>query len=408
MSWSDPTPELRELDPLLRELRHDLHRHPELGFEERRSQARVRDFLQSRGYQPQSCAGTGLIADLHPERHGRAPTIALRADLDALPIDERTDLPHRSVHPGVSHKCGHDGHTAILLGVADLLARHRGHIDGNVRLLFQPAEEGVRGGGAAVMLAEGALDGVAEIYGLHNWPGFPKGQLHIRPGVVMAQVTSLDLRLRGVGGHGSQPQRCRDPIVAGAHLIAALQTVVARDLGADGGAVVSITAFQAGNTHNVIPESAHLRGTIRAFDRDVHERVLRRVRELVEGNARGFGVEADLQLIPGYPLLVNHPECAAAVARVGRQLLGEAAITSAGLPIAGGEDFAYFTGAVPGAYFFLGAGRPGQDTPGCHHPDFDFDDDLIPRGAAVLLGLVRERLPHLLARPGGSMTEAAR
>ena len=382
-----PAPELPPgLLAELRDLRHDLHRHPEL-----------RAWLAARGYQPRPSAGTGLIADLRPDHLGQAPTIALRADLDALPIDERTDLPYRSVHPGRAHKCGHDGHTAILLGVADRLARERDRIPCNVRLLFQPAEEGVRGGGARVMVEEGAMDGVAEVYGLHNWPNFPKGEVRVRPGAVMAQVHHIYLTVTGVGGHGSQPQRCRDPIVAGAHLVAALQTVVARGLGHEGGAVLSITAFQAGTTHNVIPERAHLQGTIRTFDPAVLERVLERLREVVDGCARAFGVTIDLDLEAGYPALHNHPACAAAVARVARDLLGPARVSEAGLPVAGGEDFAYLARAVPGAYFFLGAGRPGEDTPVCHHPDFDFDDDLIPLGIALFLGLVRDRGAALAA-----------
>ncbi len=189
-----PEPIEREIAVLVeqtRDVRHDLHRHPELGFEERRTQSVVRAWLEGLGYSPRICAGTGLVADLDASRPG--PTIALRADLDALPIDERTDLPWRSVHAGCSHKCGHDGHTAILLGVATVLKRHAALIPGNVRLVFQPAEEGVRGGGARVMVAEGALEGVSEIYGLHNWPAWPKGQVRVQPGPMLAQVHSFTI-----------------------------------------------------------------------------------------------------------------------------------------------------------------------------------------------------------------------
>ncbi len=403
MTWQDPTPEIDALLPALRAIRHDIHRHPELGFEEVRTQALVRAFLEARGYRPWAAAGTGLVADLHPDRHGRAPTIALRADLDALPIHETTDIPHRSVHEGRSHKCGHDGHTSILLGVADLLARHRDRIPGNVRLLFQPAEEGVRGGGARVMVAEGVLQGVAEVYGLHNWPAFPRGDVRVRPGPMMAQVHHMYITVRGKGGHGSQPHLCRDPIVAGAHLVTALQTIVARGLGHDGGAVVSVTAFQAGNTHNVIPERARLMGTIRTFDPAITERVLAHLRQIVDGSARTFGVAIDLEIEEGYPVVVNHPVCAAAVERVARRLLGEERVRGDGVPMATGEDFAYFARAIPGAYFFIGAGSPGEDTPVCHHPDFDFDDAILPTGVAIFLGLVRDRMDALARgddRPG--------
>jgi amidohydrolase len=390
MSWADPRAEIEALTERLREIRHDLHRHPELGFEEVRTQKLVRAWLEERGYSPRDCAETGLVADLHPDRPG--PTIALRADLDCLPMQETTDLPYRSVHPGRAHKCGHDGHTAILLGVADILARHRESVPGNVRLLFQPAEEGVRGGGAKVMVAEGALAGVREVYALHNWPAFPKGELRVQPGPMLAQVHMLTITIHGKGGHGSQPQLCRDPIVAGAHLVTALQTVVSRGLGYAGGAVVSITQFTAGTTHNVIPEAARLRGTIRSFEPAVTERVLERVREVVSGVAATFAVDIDLQIEIGYPVLMNDASCAEAVLRVGRAVLGAERVSSAGLPIAGGEDFAYFAQAVPAAYFFLGAKRGEQETPVCHHPDFDFDDDLIPTGVALFLGIVRDRL----------------
>lgn len=393
MTWQDPRADIEALAPQLRQIRHDIHRHPELGFQETRTQALVRAWLEARGYAPRDCAETGLVADLHPGSPG--PTIALRADLDCLPMQETTDLPHRSVHDGRAHKCGHDGHTAILLGVADVLARYRDQVPGNVRLLFQPAEEGVRGGGAKVMVAEGALRGAAEVYGLHNWPAFPRGQVHVRPGPMLAQVHMLTLTITGKGGHASQPQLCRDPIVAGAHMVAALQTVVARGLGYAGGAVLSITQFTAGTTHNVIPNAALLRGTIRSFHPAISERVLTRLREIVAGTAAMFGVTVDLEVEDGYPVTMNDEGCAAAVTRVARGVLGPARVTDQDLPLAGGEDFAYLAQAVPGAYFFIGARRGDEDTPVCHHPDFDFDDELIPTGMAMFLGLCRDRLAAL-------------
>ena len=395
MSWTDPRGDIEALLPQLRQIRRDIHKHPELGFEEVRTQALCRAWLEARGYAPRVCAETGLIADLDADARG--PVIALRADLDCLPMHEPTDIAHRSVYPGKAHKCGHDGHTAILLGVADLLARYREEVGGNVRLLFQPAEEGVRGGGAKVMVAEGALAGVAEVYGLHNWPGFPKGQVHVKAGAMLAQVHTLKLTIFGKGGHASQPQMCRDPIVAGAHLVSALQTVVARGLGYTGGAVLSITQFSSGTTHNVIPDTAQLQGTVRSFDPAVGERVLARLREVVEGTAASFGVKIDLEVEAGYPVTSNDPRCAAAVARVAVAQLGAARVSEQDLPCAGGEDFAYLAQAVPGAYFFVGAGRDGEDTPVCHHPDFDFDDDLIPTGIGMFLGLVRDRLAELRA-----------
>lgn len=374
----------------MREIRHDLHRHPELGFEEHRTQRVVRRWLEEHGYEPHVAAETGLVADLHPGHPGS--TIGLRADLDCLPMDESTDLPYRSVHAGRAHKCGHDGHTAILLGTAALLRRFRDRVPGNVRLLFQPAEEGVRGGGARVMVEEGVLDPVDEIYGLHNWPAYPKGEIRVRSGPVMAQTYALHIAVVGRGGHASQPQVCRDPIVAASHLVCALQTVVSRGLGSQGGAVLSICQFQAGNTTNVIPDRAQLAGTIRCFDPRVGEHVVSRLQQIAGGIAAAFDVEIEVRAERGYPVLVNDERCAGAVRRVAQRLLGPDAVSEAELPMAGGEDFSYMTQAKPGAYFFVGTGRPDGTSPGCHHPDFDFDDDAIGVGVRMFLGLVEDRL----------------
>jgi amidohydrolase len=386
--------QIEALESGLVEIRHDIHRHPELGFEEHRTQNLVRGWLEEHGYDPQVSAETGLFADLRPELVGKsgARTIGLRADLDCLPMDEMTDLPYRSVHAGRAHKCGHDGHTTMLMGTAAILASLREKIDGNVRLLFQPAEEGVRGGGAKVMVAEGVLDPIDEVYGLHNWPGYPRGQVRVKPGAMMAHTHSIRIRVTGVGGHGSQPQLVRDPIVAASHLVVALQTVVSRGLSYDGGAVVSIGKFEAGTTDNVIPDEAHLLGTIRSFSPAVTERVLERIHEVATGIATTFGVQTDVQLTDGYPVLINDDGCAEAVARVATRLYGADAVTSTDLPMAGGEDFSYMAQAKPAAYFFIGTGDTSGTTPGCHHPDFDFEDRIIPQGMAMFLGLVADRL----------------
>jgi amidohydrolase len=378
--------------PRLLDVRHDLHRHPELGFEEHRTQGIVRDWLSEQGYATRISAETGLIADLRPNLVGRERTIALRADLDCLPMHESTDLPYRSVHPGRAHKCGHDGHTAILMGTARILAAYRDRIPGNVRLVFQPAEEGVRGGGARVMVAEGTLDAVDEVYALHNWPQFPRGQVRVRAGVMMARTHTVSITVTGVGGHGSQPQLVRDPIVAASHLVVALQTIVSRGLGYEGGAVVSIGKLEAGTTDNVIPAQACLLGTIRTFSDAVAERVLERLREIVDGIATTFGVTTALEIEDGYPVVHNDPRCTEAVARVARGLFGEGAVSDEGLPMAGAEDFAYMARAKPAAYFFLGSGDGVVEPPGCHHPDFDFDDRLIPMGIRMFVGLVADRL----------------
>jgi amidohydrolase len=373
-------------------IRHDLHQHPELGFEETRTSALVRIWLERFGYAPRPCAKTGLVADLRPDLVGRARTIGLRADLDCLPMPETTDLPYRSVHDGRAHKCGHDGHTAILLGVAAVLAQHRDALPGNVRLLFQPAEEGVDGGGAKVMVAEGALEGVDEVYGLHNWPGYPHGHVRVKPGAMLAQTHWLGITVEGKGGHASQPQLCRDPILAASHLVVALQSVIARGLGYEGGGVVSIARFTAGTTDNVLPSRAELEGTVRTFAPEVTARVLERIREIADGTAAMFGVRVNVELEPGYPVVMNDPECAAAVRKVAQRIVGAERVSDEGVPMAGGEDFAYMAQATRGAYFFVGTGAGDGATPICHHPDFDFDDRIIPTSMAMFLGLVRDRL----------------
>lgn len=388
MPWDDLESRLEALLPRLRDLRQDLHRHPELGFEEVRTQRVVGEWLAEHGYSSRPCADTGLIAELTGS--GAGPAVALRADLDALPIPERTELPYRSQNDGVAHKCGHDGHTAILCGVAAALAPLRGSLPLSVRFLFQPAEEGVRGGGARVMVAEGALEGVGEVYGLHNWPNFPRGEVRVAGGPVMAATHTLDLVLEGKGGHASQPQVCRDVITAGAAVVQALNTISAREIGTQGGAVLSVTSFQGGHTHNVLPGTVRLQGTLRTFSKDLRDRMVRRVREVVEGTCAAHGVLPRLQLDEDFPVLVNDPDRAAFVARCAAVELGEGKVSQEGLPLAAAEDFAYFTEQIPGAYFFLGAGRPGEETPGCHHPDFDFDDELIGPGVRVFCRIVRE------------------
>ena len=391
MSWEDPREDIDSLTPTLVEIRRDIHKHPELCFEEVRTQRLIKGWLSQLGYTPVECARTGLIADLRPELHGQR-TIALRADIDCLPMTEHTEIDWCSVHEGCAHKCGHDGHTAILLGTAAILARYRAQIPGNVRLLFQPAEEGVDGGGAKVMVAEGALDGVDEIYGLHNWPAYPRGELRVLAGPIMAQYHDFEITVRGRGGHGGAPEHARDPIVAGAALVTSLQSVVSRGLGGAGGAVVSVCTFEAGDTTNVIPEFARMTGTVRSFTETATERVLSRMREIAAGIGTAYGVEIDVAFETGFPVLYNDPTCVDAVTRVADSVAGIQA-SSEGLPMSASEDFSYFAAEVPAAYFFLGAGREGEDTPGCHHPDFDFDDELIPVGLEMFLGLVRDRFP---------------
>ncbi len=376
-----------------RALRHDLHRHPELGFQERRTQAKVKEWLTAHGWDAREVAGTGLMA----ERAGSAgdgPTIAIRADLDALPIRETTELEYRSVHEGVAHKCGHDGHTSIVCALAAVLDTRLASLRGKVRLLFQPAEEGATcgGGGGRVMVEEGALDGVDQVFGLHNWPGFPKGEVRVITGTVMAQEHRLAFTIRGRGGHASEPQRCVDPIAAGVRFVQSLYALVARSVGLGGGAVLSITEFHAGTANNIIPDRAQLTGTIRSLDDALGERLAEQVRHAVTALEQSTGVTVDAVVERAYPAVVNDPGATGRLERAARRVLGDDRVSSEGLPLAAAEDFAYMAAAVPGCYFLLGAGDPVGVTPGCHHPDFDFDDELLEPGAAVFLAVIEDAL----------------
>ncbi|MEO0478456.1 MAG: M20 family metallopeptidase [Planctomycetota bacterium] len=384
-AWALPA-SLRER---LRELRHDLHRHPELGATEHRTKDVVRRFLGDCGLEAIDCTATGLFVDFESRRRD-GPKVALRADLDALPMTEETPLSYRSVHEGVAHKCGHDGHTAILCGVAATLADGASELRGDVRLIFQPDEEGHCGGGAVPMIEAGVLRGVDEIFGLHNWPGFPVGEVRVAPGPVMASVEDFEILLEGVGGHAAEPQNACDPVLAGSNLVQALSSLGTRERGLAGGAVVQITQFHGGEVDNVIPAHAKLRGTIRTVDPLAAGRLRGRIAETATAICGAFGVTPIVRTLRGYPVLMNSDSCASRVRQAATSLLGSDRVSTEGLPLAASEDFAYFSEKVPGAYFFLGAGDPVGATPGCHHPDFDFDDRLLDLGVTLFVDLVRE------------------
>jgi amidohydrolase len=370
------------------ELRHDLHRHPEPGFEETRTQERLRGELEAIGLAPRDCGGTGLIADVGA---GDGPLIALRADIDALRMtEENHHLPYRSQHDGIAHMCGHDGHTTMLIGAARLLAARRDQLPGMVRLLFQPAEEGP--GGAPVMIDEGALDGVAEIYGCHNWPSFPFGCLRTIVGPCMATVAIFEITVTGRGGHASQPHAAIDPVLAASHVVTALQSIVARNVSYEERAVVSTTCIHGGEIHNVIPDQVELTGTIRALSDESYELIERRIGEIARQTAAAHGARAECRFERMYPVLVNHAAETEHVERVGRAIFGDDAVTAAELPMMTAEDFAYFTRERPGCYFFLGSGETGRDNAMCHATSFDFNDNLIAPGVTMWVRLVEDRL----------------
>lgn len=382
-----PSPSILEQSTLLSEQlrawRRHLHAHPELSGREENTAAFVAQELRDIGYEvTRDVGGTfGLTAEL---LGGAGPAVALRADIDALPIVEENDLPYASKNPGAMHACGHDAHTAMLLGAARLLRANRERLKRPARLIFQPAEE-VFPGGAAPMIAAGVLDGVGSIFGLHISSQLPVGSLGTRMGPFMAGLNDLKITIQGKGGHAAMPEQCVDPIVVAAHVITALQTVTSRSLAMTDAAVVSVTRLEAGTADNIIPEQVRLTGTIRTYDESVRARVLARVREIVGGVTAAFGATAEIGLEPGYPVLVNHAGPTQAALAAARSLGFDDSRLIELERQGGGEDFAYYCQKVPGAFAFLGA---RNDATGCcyphHHPRFNIDEDALPLGAALL------------------------
>ena len=370
--------------------RRHLHAHPELGFACHETAAFVAAQLRAFGVDEvhEGIAETGVVAVIEGRGTGDGRTLGLRADMDALPMTEETGLEHASRIPGAMHACGHDGHTAMLLGAARYLAETR-NFSGRVVLLFQPAEE--NGGGAGVMVREGVLDrfGITEVYGIHNAPGLAPGSFLTAPGPLLAAVDSFDIHIEGAGGHGALPQETRDPIPAAVSIVQAIQTIVSRNNDCAQDLVISVTQIHAGTTDNLIPATAYINGTIRTYDTPVQEMVERRLSEIVAGQAASFGVSARLDYQVGYPATVNHAAETAFAAGVASALVGPDAVEANGLRDMGAEDFAYFLEERPGAFLFLGQG----DSAPLHHPRYDFNDAVAPVGAGFFARLVETAQP---------------
>jgi hippurate hydrolase len=374
-------------------LRRDIHRHPELGFEETRTSELVAQRLREWGYEV-TCGlgGTGVVGQLR--RGSGSKFLGLRADMDALPIHETTGLPHASCHAGVMHACGHDGHTAILLAAAKDLAKH-GRFNGTLNLIFQPAEEGL--GGAKKMMEDGLFERFPcdAIFALHNMPGFPVGQILLRDGATMASSENITITLEGVGGHGAMPHHAADPVVASAAIVLGLQTIVSRNVPPLQMAVITVGALHAGQANNVIPQTATLRLSVRTLDREVNQMVKRRIQELVSAQATSYGVQARIDFHGGYPVLVNSlPETEIARA-VARELFGEQQVVSQTDPLTGSEDFAFMLEKVPGSYLLIGNGdrtTGGHGACMVHNPNYDFNDDNIAIGGAYWSSLAERFL----------------
>jgi hippurate hydrolase len=366
--------------------RHDIHAHPELLYEVHRTAASVAEKLNAFGCDEvvTGMGRTGVVGVIKGNRPGGSrKVIGLRADMDALPLQEANDIPYKSTVPGKMHACGHDGHTAMLLGAAKYLAETR-NFAGTAVVIFQPAEEG--GAGGLAMVKDGLMDrfGIDEVYGMHNFPGLPVGAFSIRSGPIMASTDNITIDIEGVGGHAARPHLTVDPILVGAQLVNQLQSIVSRNVDPLDAAVVSICTFQAGNADNIIPQTARLRGTARSLKPEVRELLGKRLHEVVEATGKVYGANAKLNLRRGYPVLRNHERETAFAASIAGQVAGPEHVDTEMAPVMGGEDFSYMLEARPGAFIFVGNGN----TQGLHNQSYNFNDDTIPFGTSYWVRLV--------------------
>lgn len=372
------------------EWRQDIHANPELLYEVHRTAGVVADKLKSFGVDEvvTGIGRTGVVGVINGKSDTAGRVIGLRADMDALPITERSSKPYASQNAGLMHACGHDGHTAMLLGAARYLAETR-NFDGKVVVIFQPAEEG--GAGGKAMVDDGLMDrfGISEVYGMHNMPGIPVGEFAVREGGIMAGTDEFLIDIEGQGGHAAMPHMAIDPIVVAAHIITGLQTLVSRNVDPLRSAVLSVTTINAGSAHNIIPRTAKVAGTVRTLDEAVRDQMEQTMRRLVPQLAQAFGANATVTYRRGYPVTVNAPRQAAFAAQVAADIVGADRVEDNVDPTMGGEDFAYMLNARPGAYLFIGNGSSSE----LHTETYDFNDDIIPLGVSYWARLAEMAMP---------------
>ena len=382
---------IADFHPEMTAWRRDLHAHPEIAFEEQRTATFVAEKLRAFGVDEvhTGIAKTGVVGVIRAGSSDR--TIGLRADMDALPMEEMTNLAYASKTPGRMHACGHDGHTTMLLGAARYLAETRG-FDGTVFLIFQPAEEGE--GGGRVMIEEGLFERfpAERVFGMHNWPRMPLGEFGVRTGPTMAAADKFEVTLTGLGGHAAMPHQSRDPVVATAQLVLALQSVVARNADPIERAVLTVAQVHAGDTFNVIPQEAFIAGTVRTFVPEVRDLIERRIGEIAAGIGQTFGMEVDSRYERGYPPTVNAAAETELAAAVAAEVVGEDRVDRAVPPVMGAEDFAFMLEQKPGHYIFIGNGGD-DDAPMVHNPHYDFNDEALPYGASYWARLTERLLP---------------
>jgi len=378
-----------ELLPEITAWRRDIHAHPELLFDTHRTAALVAEKLRAFGCDEvvEGIGRTGVVGVIRGRTDTAGRVVGLRADMDALPIHEQTGVDYASTVPGRMHACGHDGHTAMLLGAAKYLAETR-NFDGTAVVIFQPAEEG--GGGGREMVEDGLITrfGIEEVYGMHNMPGIPLGHFAIRPGAMMAAADQFDITVTGKGGHAAKPHDCIDTMLVAAHIIVALQTIASRNVDPLKQVVVSVCTVETDSTaHNVIPQVVRMKGTVRTMEAAVQDAVERRITEIVTGTAQALGAKAEVAYLRGYPVTVNAPEHTVYAAEVANAVSGR--VDTDTPPLMGAEDFSFMLNERPGAYIFLGNG----DTPMVHHPGYNFDDAAIPYGASWYAAMAEARMP---------------
>jgi len=381
-------PEIRAFEADLVAWRRDLHAHPELAYHEHRTAGLVAERLRNWGIDvDQGLAETGVVGTLS---RGEGPTIGLRADMDALAMEETNAFTHRSQHPGRMHACGHDGHTTMLLGAARYLAEH-GHFSGTVHFIFQPAEEAA--GGAKRMLDDGLFKRfpVDAVFGMHNWPGLAAGQFAARAGPMMASLDTFDIRIHGHGAHGAAPQDGVDPIAAAAQVVTALQSIVSRNVGPQQNAVISVTRIHAGDADNVIPPKVSLGGGIRSFDPAVRELLCRRLVEVVEGVSASLGARAEVDFTARYPAVINAAESTTLAMETAAAIVGEANVNAEASPVMVSEDFSYLLEAGTGCFVLIGNGA-GEGGCMIHNPGYDFNDDILTLGSTYWVRLAQNFL----------------
>jgi hippurate hydrolase len=382
---------IADLAPSISEWRRDIHAHPEVLFDTHRTGALVAEKLRGFGCDEVATGlgRTGVVGVIRGRSNASGKVIGLRADMDALPMTETTGLPHASTIPGAMHACGHDGHTAMLLGAAQYLAETR-NFDGTAVVIFQPAEEG--GGGGREMVEDGLMErfGIEEVYGLHNMPGLAVGDFAVRAGPMLAASDLFTIVVTGRGGHAAQPHNTVDPVVAASAIVLALQSIVARNVDPLKGAVVSVTSFRSeSDAWNVIPERVELRGTTRTLDPEMQDLIEERMKAIVPAVARAHGADAALAYERNYPVTVNAPAQTDFAARVAAEVVGAPRVDAEAAPLMGAEDFSFMLNTRPGAMLFVGNG----DTAKLHHPKYDFNDELIPVGCSWWVRLVETAMP---------------